>query len=392
MQEDFLHFVWKHKRFDSRHLKTTTDLPISIIHLGQHNLNSGPDFFNAQLSIDGQHWAGNVEIHLNSSDWYLHGHEKDKAYDNVILHVVWEHDVEVHRQNNTPIPTLELKHYLDEHVLENYKNLFRSKKWINCEDSFSTLDSFTISSWLERLYIERLEAKTNTIEELLKTSKNDWEAVLFKLLCKNFGLNVNGQSFLSLASSFDFSIIRKIGSNVQRLEALLFGQANLLHEDIEEPYFKGLKDEYLFLKQKFQLDNSGVLPFQFFRLRPPNFPTIRISQLANLYTKQSSLFSKVIALNRKEEFYDLFAANVSQYWETHYTFSTSSKSSKKKLTKAFIDLILINTILPLKFAYQKFNGEVKDDLLFELINSIDIEKSSVVNKFLSLNDFERTAL
>ena len=203
---------------------------------------------------------------------------------------------------------------------------------------------------------------------------------------------MNGHSFLSLANSFDFSIIRKIGDNTLRLEALLFGQANLLNENIEELYFKGLKDEYSFLKQKFQLDNSGVLPFQFFRLRPPNFPTIRISQLANLYTKQSSLFSKVMALSRKEEFYELFAAYVSQYWETHYTFSTSSKSSKKKLTMAFIDLILINTILPLKFAYQKFNGEVKDDLLFKLINSIDIEKSSVVNKFLSLHDIEQTAL
>ncbi|MDN3493565.1 DUF2851 family protein [Winogradskyella bathintestinalis] len=393
MQEDFLHYIWKHKAFDSFSLKTTNGDLINIANLGRHNHNAGPDFFNAQLSIAGQLWAGNVEIHIKSSDWYLHNHEKDSAYDNVILHVVWEHDSEIFRKNNTLIPTLELKHYVDKNLLTNYHRLLQSKTWINCETSFSEINDFLLNNWLERLYIERLERKSETIEQLLKKSNNDWEAVLFKMLMKNFGLKVNGESFLSLANSIDFTLIRKLQGNVLNLEALLFGQSGLLSDDqIEDAYYIDLKNRYGYLKQKFNLNNNGVSPLHFFRLRPPNFPTIRLSQFANLYSLEQHLFSKVMKLNTKDEIYNFFNLGVTGFWRTHYTFAKSSKVSKKALTKSFIDLLIINTLIPLKFSYAKSQGKSVEDSIFDLIKEVKIENNSIVTKFLGLKPMAKNAL
>ncbi|WP_299128884.1 DUF2851 family protein [uncultured Winogradskyella sp.] len=392
MQEDFLHYVWKYKAFSTSSLKTFKDEIISIKHLGSHNHNAGPDFFNAQLNINDQLWAGNVEIHIKSSDWYLHSHENDKAYDNVILHVVWEHDTEIFRKDNSEIPTLELKNYVDRQLLENYQNLLQSKSWINCENNFANTNDFLLSNWLERLFIERLERKSKDISKLLQNSNNDWEAVLFKMLLKNFGLKVNGEAFLSLAKSVDYSVVRKLQNKIIDMEALLFGQAELLIADIQDAYYMDLKQRYHFLKRKFKLTNLGVEPLQFFRLRPPNFPTIRLSQFANLYALEHNLFSKIIALNKREEFYALFNYGVTEFWTTHYTFAKTSKTSKKQLTKSFIDLLIINTIIPLKFSYAKFKGHSIDDDLFKLLKQIKIENNSIVNKFLELKPLEKHAL
>ncbi|ULC58977.1 DUF2851 family protein [Flaviramulus sp. BrNp1-15] len=393
MQEDFLHYIWKHKKFQINNLKTSNNETVLIKQVGQHNLNSGPDFFNAQLKIDDQLWAGNVEIHVKSSDWFLHNHEQDKTYDNVILHVVWEHDTEVFRKDNTPISTLQIKDFTDISILNNYEKLFsKQSKWINCESDFASVDNFILNNWKERLYFERLEQKSQMIETLLKASKNDWEDVLFKMLAKNFGLKVNGESFLSLSQSIDFSIIRKTQFNLYALEALLFGQAGYLEQDVEDAYYLELVKEYKFLKQKFKLDNTQVLPLQFFRLRPPNFPTIRLSQLANLYNKQQSLFSKVTEPHSLEDFYELFKVSTSNYWKTHYTFQKESKSSLKTLTKSFIDLLLINTIIPIKFCYAKQKGERIDDVIIELTNGILSEKNSIITAFNNLKKVSNSAL
>ncbi len=392
MQEDFLHYIWKHKAFDTKDLKTVNGESVSIKKLGEHNHNAGPDFFNAQLSIDSQVWAGNVEIHIKSSDWYVHNHEVDKAYDNVILHVVWEHDTEIFRKNNSEIPTLELKHYVNKSLLGNYQKLMQSKSWINCESNFSEVDDFLLNNWLDRLYIERLEEKSEAIEQLLEQSSNDWEAVLFKMLLKNFGLKVNGESFSSLASSFDFSVVRKIQNNVLDIEALLFGQSNLLEEDVQDVYYLDLKERYKFLKQKFKLNNQGVLPVQFFRLRPPNFPSIRLSQFANLCALEQNLFSRVIDFKTKADYYNLLKKEVTDFWKTHYTFSKVSKKSKKQLTESFIDLIIINTIIPLKFSYAKSQGKFIDEDLFKLVKQIKMEKNSIVSRFLEIKKIEKNAL
>lgn len=393
MQEELLHYIWKHKKLDVGHLKTVQNEPIDIVLAGQHNLNSGPDFFNAQLRIGEQLWAGNVEIHVKSSDWFVHNHEQDIAYDNVILHVVWEHDTEVFRKDNTEIPTLELKNYIDKQLLENYNRLYSNQnKWINCEYHFAEVDEFIVDNWLERLYFERLERKSNAINELLVNSKNDWEAVLFKLLAKTFGLKVNGEAFFSLAQSIDFSIVRKIQSKPEQLEALLFGQASLLEGDLQNSYYLNLVNEYQFLKQKFQLEHQQVLPLKFFRLRPPNFPTIRLSQLAMLYHQQPHLFSKVIAINSLKEFYEVFDISTSLFWETHYTFEKQSKISTKKLTKAFVDLLIINTILPLKFCYAKDTGQKIEDQIIKIASAIASEDNSIVKAFNGLKKVSNSSL
>ncbi len=393
MQEDFLHYIWRFKKFELSNLKTTDNEIISIMSVGDYNQNSGPDFFNAQLKIDNQLWAGNVEIHVKSSDWFLHNHETDSNYDNVILHVVWEHDTDVFRKDNTRIPTLELKDYVSKEALKNYEKLFsKSQKWINCEQDFSSVDDFVINNWLERLYFERLERKSESIKQLLSNTKNDWEAVLFKMLAKNFGLKVNGDAFLSMANSIDFSMIRKLQSNQTTLESLFFGQSNLLEDEIQDAYYLKLANEYQFLKQKFKLSNQNVETIEFFRLRPPSFPTIRLSQLASLYNQNQNLFSKIIELKTVKEFYSLLSVETSLFWESHYTFNRASKSSKKKLTKSFIDLLLINTIIPIKFSYALHVGKQIDEDIINLVQEIASEKNSIIEKFESLKPVSASAL
>ncbi|WP_194765876.1 DUF2851 family protein [Tamlana sp. I1] len=393
MKEDFLHYIWKNKKFEIHHLKTTEGEAVTIASVGQHNFNSGPDFFNSKLNIGQQLWAGNVEIHVKSSDWYVHNHEQDLAYDNVILHVVWEHDTDVFRKDNSVIPTLELKKYIHLEILNSYEALFsKTNRWINCENDFASTQPFILTNWLERLYFERLERKSKTIEQLLKASKNDWEAVLFKMLAKNFGLKVNGDAFFSLAQSIDFSIVRKTQNNQNKLEALFFGQSGLLEQDIEDAYYLSLVEDYQFLKQKFKLENQQVLPLKFFRLRPPNFPTIRLSQLASLYFKHQNLFSKIIASNELQHFYELFHVETSAYWKNHYTFQKSSKPSVKTLSKSFVDLLLINTILPLKFLYAKQRGEEISSDLIAISNKIASESNGIITAFNALKKVSVSSL
>ena len=398
MKEDFLHYIWQHKLFSSKNLKTVRGEDIIVIKTGLHNKNSGPDFLNAQIKIDNQTWVGNVEIHISSSDWYLHKHEEDQNYDAVTLHIVWENDVEVFMKNNKPIPTLELKNIVDKELLKNYQNLVsKQQRWIPCENQIEGVDEFVIKNWLERLYFERLESKSILIKELLTKSNNDYEAVLFQLLAKNFGLKVNGDAFLSLAQSFDFSILRKVRFNKLQIEALLFGQAGFLNEETEEAYYQTLKKEYKYLQHKYNLMPISNNQFQFFRMRPNNFPTIRIAQLVALFHKYQNLFSMLTELNKLEDFYNLFSIEVNDFWKTHYTFETESKKSPKKLTKLFIDLLLINTIIPLKFVYQQSRGEVNQDEILKLIQQIKPEKNSIISKFSDLkinseNAFESQAL
>lgn len=393
MQEDFLHFLWKHKKFDVLNIKTTKAETIQLVDVGQHNHNSGPDFFNAKLKIEGQLWAGNVEIHIKSSDWYTHQHETDKAYDNVILHIVWEHDAEVYRKDNSIVPTLLLQEFVPKSLIENYHWLFsKRQRWINCEANFAEVDNFTLINWKERLFIERLERKSQQIERLLNDSNQHWEAVLFTMLFRNFGLKVNADAFESIAKSIDFGVVRKLQSHPEQLEALFFGQAGLLESNTEESYYQNLKKNYQYLQQKFKLETLGVVPVQFFRLRPPNFPTIRLSQLAQLYHKHYNLFSQVISKSRIEDIYDLLAVETSGYWQTHYSFASISKSSKKRLTKSFIDLLIINTILPIKYCFSKYKGNDENDAIFSLSASIKSEDNSIIKKFNQLAPVSESAL
>ena len=398
MNEDFLHYVWLYKMFSKVDFKTTGNEHLSIIKSGLHNKNAGPDFLNAQLKIDGQTWIGNVEIHLKASDWYLHNHEKDLNYDAVILHVVWENDVDIYMKNNKPIPTLVLKNFIDETVLNKYKNLFLAPTaWLPCKNAISTVDKFIFNNWKERLFFDRLERKSEEINILLQQENNNFEAVLFQLLIKNFGLKVNGNSFLRLAQSVDYSVIKKLSFHTNQLAALLFGQAGFLEEDTEVEYHKELRKEYDYLKHKFKLNHIPKNEFSFFRMRPNNFPTIRIAQLVALFHKHQNLFSKLIAIDNLEEFYELFTIVVNPFWQTHYNFESISKKSSKKITTSFVDLLIINTIIPLKFLFQKSRGEVDEEFFLVLLKKMKPEKNSIISKFSEIgvsskNAFDTQAL
>jgi hypothetical protein len=393
MKEEFLYYIWQYKLFSKRDLCTTENQQITILKSGIHNKNSGPDFLNSQVNIDDQLWAGNVEMHVKSSDWYLHKHEEDVNFDAVILHVVWEHDSVVFMKNNKPLPTLALKHFVDEKLLLNYKSLIdRQQSWILCENQIENTDTFLIDNWLERLYFERLEQKAIFIKELLQQTNHDFEAVLFQLIAKNFGLKVNGDSFLQLAKSIDFSIIRKVCFDEQKLTALFFGQAGFLEREVEENYHRLLTKEYDYLKHKYNLKSIANEQFQFFRMRPHNFPTIRIAQLASLFFTHQNLFSKLMSNTKKEEFYILFSFSIQEFWKTHFTFESVSKKSLKKLSKAFIDLLLINTIIPLKFVFLQSRGEVDEEEIMQLIKQLSPEKNSIISNFSDLKIKSKTAL
>ena len=383
MKEDFLHYLWKFKKFDTLNLKTFNGEEITIATVGQYLELAGPDFFNAQITIANQKWAGNVEIHLKSSDWYVHHHEQDSGYENVILHVVWEHDTEVFRSNNSEIPVLELKKYVDKATLENYQSLMAPKSWIFCEKQINKIDGFVFKNWQERLFFERLERKAKSIFDLLEQTNHDWEAVLFCLLAKNFGLNTNGELFFKMAQNIPFSVLRKESFEIENLEALIFGTAGLLDCDKEDTYFKDLKFRYFYLIHKYQLEQGGQAPVQFFKHRPDNFPTIRLSQFANLYHSQVHLFSKISVLNSLKSSYDLFQVSTSEYWLNHYQFDKESPKKRKSLSKSFIDLIVINTIIPLQFAFAKSQGkEISEDLI-RLLEEVSPEKNAIIDKFKS---------
>lgn len=381
MKEDFLHYIWLCKKLDFTNLKTTNGEILTILNFGQYIQQSGPDFFNAQIAIDHQKWAGNIEIHIKSSDWYVHHHEKDDNYNNVILHVVWEHDTPIFRKDNSEIAVLELKKYVSKEELQKYKGLTTPKSWIFCENQIKDIPDFVLSNWEERLFFERLERKSNPIQQLLQETENDWEAVLFCMLAKNFGLNTNGEMFFKVAKSITFSLIRKEALEVMYLEALLFGQADMIPLQVEDNYPKELKSWYDYIVLKYKLKKPAIAPIQFFKHRPDNFPTIRLAQLAMVFHLHKNLFSKIIEAKTIQEIYQIFNVSVSDYWKSHYNFDNASPKKEKSLSKSFIDLLIINTIVPVQFAYANSLGKENAELLIDFLSNIPAEKNNIIDKF-----------
>ena len=401
MKEDFLHYIWHYKKFDFSPkplgLKTVSGEILTIINSGHYLQKAGPDFFNAQITIDNQKWAGNIEIHIKSSDWYVHHHEKDQNYDSVILHVVWEHDTPIFRKDNSEIPVLELKNLVNKETLHNYLALVTPKSWIYCEREIAKIDSFVFQNWQERLFFERLERKSIPIQQLLEETENDWEAVLFFMLAKNFGLNTNGETFLKIAKSIPFSLIRKESFEIENLEALFFGRADLFPLNPEDTYSKDLKSRFDYISHKYQLKKVGIEPVQFFKHRPDNFPTIRLAQLAMLYHVQRNLFSQIIAAKNLSDFYKLFDIAISSYWQTHYQFDRESPKKRKQFSKSFIDLLIINTIIPVQFAYAKNQDKEVSEIIIALLSEVAPEKNVIIEKFASFkikasNAFESQSL
>ena len=397
MHEEFLHYLWVNKKLPFTHLKTHLNESLEINHFGQYLQNAGPDIFNAQISINQQKWAGNIEIHIKSSDWYVHNHENDSNYDNVILHVVWENDMPIFRKDNSEIPTLELKKYVSLSDINKYRSLITSKSWINCENEIAQIDNFIWKNWLESLFLNRLERKSEVIDKRLQETNHNWEAVFFEMLAKNFGLNTNGDCFLQLAQSIPYSIIRKESFDAETLEALFFGKLNLLEENLEDEYYFKLQMDWKYLKIKYNLQEEfGLLP-QFFKLRPDNFPTIRLSQLIHLISNKQNLFSQIVLANSYSDIKNLLKSETSEYWKSHYNFSKKSKTKSKILSDKFIDLLIINTIIPIKFCYEKNQGKLNIEELISLLEGIPSEKNSIIDKFSefdvkSINAFQSQSL
>ena len=397
MKEDFIHYIWKYKKFNFTNLKTSNGDDLTILNSGDYLQKEGPDFFNAQIVITTQKWAGNIEIHIKSSDWYLHHHERDVNYNNVILHVVWVNDAPIYRKDNTEIPVLEIKNYVSPDIQHIYMELSAQKSWIYCENQIKDIDSFVFCNWQERLFLDRLEEKALPIQELLNETQQDWEAVLFCLLAKNFGLNTNGEAFYKIAKSITFSLIQKEALDVIYLEALLFGQANLIPDNVEDVYPKELKSWYDYMALKYKMNKPALENIQFFQHRPDNFPTIRLAQLAMLYHLQRNLFSKIIAAKSLTELHPLFELQVNGYWKTHYNFDKPSPKKDKSLSKEFINLLIINTIAPIKFAFAQSQGKESAEILIDLLASIPAEKNNIIEKFSifgikSKNSFQTQAL
>ena len=387
--EAFYHFVWQHKLYQTSDLKTECGLPIEVIHPGLLNTDAGPDFFNVKIKIDNILWAGNLEIHTNSSDWNLHRHQHNKAYDNVILHVVASSTSPVQNTLGRDIPTLVLK--IKPSVFSQYETLFLEKKTIACSNILPKIDSLFIINYRDRLVVERLQRKSNVIDVILENSKGDWETVFFQTLCRNFGFGINADTFERLGKSLSYKLIAKHRDQLLQLEALLLGQAGFLEESIEDTYFITLKREYHFLKNKYNLKPLDKHLWKFLRLRPSNFPTVRIAELANLLHQHDSLLHQIINSdhNRLEK---LFSASTSVYWETHYHFGKLSNKRKKKLGTSSIRTILINTVAPVLFCY----GKTKDkldlcDKATQLLEKLPPEKNHIITKWDELGIVSQNA-
>ena len=380
MTEAFLHHLWKLKIFNSGKLKTIEGESLEILKTGQHNSDSGPDFFNAQVKIGDTHWAGNVEIHLKSSDWKNHFHDQDAAYDNVILHVVFEHDGTVMRKNGSRIPEFELKNQFDERLWRNYQSLLQSNQWIACQHLISKVDPFTLNNWIDRLLIERLENKTGVLFSSLQSNNSNWEETFYQHLARNFGFRLNALPFEMLAKSLPVSCLAKHHDRLLQLEAMLFGQAGMLEKSMEDDYPNELKQEYVFLKKKFGLEPMALHQWKFLRLRPVNFPTIRIAQFAQLVHHSSHLFSKILECKKVDDLKIYFRFEVSTYWQTHFIFDKQSKKQTKALGSGSFENIVINTIVPFLFAYGQNRGsEIHQQRAIQFLEEIPSEKNSILS-------------
>ena len=379
--ERFLQHVWKFKLFDQNNFFDDKGRKIEVLESGTHNHNSGPDFFNAKVKIEDTVWAGNVEVHVNSSDWKKHSHHNDKAYDNVILQVVYKNDCQVIRTNGQEIPTAELK--IQDRLMNDYDSLIQSDRQIACSDSILAVDNFVINSWLSSVLFERMQAKTDLVNLILEQNKNDWEEAFYTMTARAFGFKVNADPFELLSKSVSQKILSKHKNSVFQIEALLFGQSGFLEKDItEDQYFKDLQKEYKFLRAKYNLKPIEEHLWKFMRLRPQNFPTLRISQFADLISKSSHLFSKIIENNNLEEIKVLFNATASDYWTNHFTFGHESAGKQKIVGEEAVENIIINTVIPFLFIYGKSKDDdnIKDKAL-TFLEQMKAENNSVIRNW-----------
>lgn len=376
MTERLLQYIWQFQYFNKTGLVTIEGEPVQIISPGQFNTHQGPDFLEAKIRINKTIWAGAVELHINATDWKKHRHQQDKNYRNVILHVVWNDDGE-----NSTMPVLELKSRVPKILLRRYAELMDAASFIACEKMIHTVKAITLDNWKERMLAERLMRKTRSIEEFLSQNNFHWEETFWWLLARNFGMKVNADAFEAIARSLSLKLLAGHRNQLMQLEALLFGQAGLLNEDFLEEYPCLLKKEYLFRQKK-----NGLQPVPisllFLRMRPGNFPTVRLAQLAMLLHRSSHLFSKIKEAATLEEVRQQFDITASTYWNSHYCFDELSPLKEKKMGAGMIDNIIINTAVPVLFAYGHYHSEQQyKDKALQWLDETGAENNSIITGF-----------
>ncbi len=388
MTESFIHYVWQLQYFRKDDLKTSSGEIVRVFHPGSRNSDAGPDFSNARVKIGELEWRGSVEIHIKASGWNDHKHSTDEAYEKVILHVVWENDKAINRTDGSIMPTIELKNLVDQSLWERFKNLYTSADIVPCASHWQSVPDITKLSTLDNALMLRLQSKAITVQELFTRNNNDWEQTCYQLLCKNFGFKVNSEPMLRLAQIIPYTILLKHFDKLIQVEALLFGAGGFLEEGIEDEYTMLLKREYDVLRKKYSLDSRqmNLAQWKFLRLRPANFPTIRIAQLTALLTSQKNLFSKIIEVTSYKQVRELLDVDQSNYWLSHYQFGKPSKSNVLSLGEASIQNIIINTIVPLLVAYGQLHDEQSyTDLATDLLQHIPAEDNKITRQWLPLN-------
>lgn len=385
MNEALLHTIWKYKLIRQNQFIGSKGETIEVISIGEHNQDSGPDFFNSKIKINDIVLAGNIEIHIKTSDWLKHNHQLDKAYDNIILHVVYEHDKELSQNEKFNVSVLELKNYIKPSLLEQYNQLHLSKQTVPCGKSIATAPDIIWKTWLDRLAVSRIEQKTEYIEHLFEYCKNNHEDTLYLLLCRNFGFKINNDAFELLGKSLSYSTLKKYADNSIQIESLLFGVAGLLDEFFEDKYPKQLQNEFEFLKHKHQLVPIKKESWKFSKTRPVNFPTIRIAQLASLVNKQQSLYHLIEQKPDLKMLQSFFEVEPNTYWKTHYKFDVESEESSKQFGESAFQNIVINTIVPYLFFMSKHN--VNSDLVeyaLDLLTQLPAELNVKTKEFTKL--------
>lgn len=392
--EDFLYHVWKFRLYDRDQLRTTTGETIEVINPGIRNTNAGADFQQARIKIGDTLWAGNVEIHVAASDWQKHNHQQDRAYNNVILHVVYRNDLPVETTEGNLLPTLELEHRIPAELYGRYHNLvYGEQKIIPCESAIHTVDSLTMRTWLTRVLVERLEKKSAFVTQTLNQNRGDWEETFYQHLAGSFGFKINSLPFEMLAKSLPQVILGKHKNSALQIEALIFGQAGFLEDDLKDEYPNQLKKEYQFLRKKYGFEPLDKYLWKFLRLRPLNFPTIRLAQFAALISKSNHLFSKVLEISDVKLLRELFTdIAVNPYWETHYRFDAESKPSSKEMGLASIDSLLLNTLALFLFSYGRQRGQEQYvDRSLALLEQLPAEQNSIISNFDDLGVKIKTA-
>lgn len=386
MKEELLHFIWQSKVLLKQILTMVNGEPIEIINIGVLNNDAGPDFFNAKVKIGNEILVGNIEIHIKASDWLNHKHTGDKKYDNVILHVVYENDKPIFDSNNLPILTLELRNYLDPTLLNKYKILEQQKDVIPCEPIFSLPNEFKLNHWLHRLVFERLEKKCDRIAALLKANNNNWEQTFYVLTAQYFGQKTNEQAFEWLAKNLPMHIIAKHKDKLSQIEALVLGTAGFFDKELKDDYLKFLQKEYFHLQKKYDLTSIDKHIWKFGKMRPSNFPTIRLMQFAALLYQSSHLFSKILAVETMKDLQALYQLKHIHLIHLSELSNHDFDAIKTDLGKSAINTIIINTVVPIVFLYGKLRfDESKCDKAVAWLEQIIPEKNSIIEFWETLN-------